>query len=278
MIGPLAGAAPCDRLVAGGLHRAHIHAVDLLAGNVEGGAALGKIGLRRRARHRRAHGVAVVLDDVDHRQLPQLRHVEALVDLALVGGAVAEIGQADEVIAAIAVGEGKAGAERHLRADDAVAAVEILLLAEHVHGAALALGIAAAAAGQFGHHALGFHAAGQHVAVVAVAGDDLIALLQRHLHADDDGFLADIEMAEAADQRPCRRAGRPFPRSGGSAACRAARRSSCSLVNSGGAVGAVPLFLPVSLWRFFSVRPWQFRMREWNSPLYPNSNRHERIA
>ena len=38
------------------------------------------------------------------------------------------------------------------------------------------------------------------MAVVAVAGDDLIALLQRHLHADDDGFLADIEMAEAADR------------------------------------------------------------------------------
>ena len=56
------------------------------------------------------------------------------------------------------------------------------------------------ASGQFGHHALGFHAAGQHVPVVAVAGYDLIALLQGHLHADDDGFLADVEMAEAADR------------------------------------------------------------------------------
>src|SRR5437870_7370430 len=33
-----------------------------------------------------SHRIAVVLDDVDHRQLPQLGHVEALVDLALVGG------------------------------------------------------------------------------------------------------------------------------------------------------------------------------------------------
>jgi hypothetical protein len=40
------------------------------------------------------------------------------------------------------------------------------------------------ASGQFGHHALGVHAAGQHVAVVAIAGDDLVALLERHLHAD----------------------------------------------------------------------------------------------
>jgi hypothetical protein len=46
---------------------------------------------------------------------------------------------------------------------------------------------------------LGVHAAGQHVAVVAIGGDDLIAFLQRHLHADDDSFLADIEMAETAD-------------------------------------------------------------------------------
>ena len=38
------------------------------------------------------------------------------------------------------------------------------------------------------------------MAVVAVSGYDLIALLQGHLHADHDGFLADIEMAEAADR------------------------------------------------------------------------------
>jgi hypothetical protein len=38
------------------------------------------------------------------------------------------------------------------------------------------------------------------MAVVAIAGDDLIAILGGHLHADDDRFLADIEMAEAADQ------------------------------------------------------------------------------
>jgi hypothetical protein len=139
-------------------------------------------------------------DHVDHRKLPQLRHVEAFVDLALVRRAVAEIGQADKIIAAIAVGKGETGSERDLGANNAVAAEEVLLLAEHVHGATLALGIAAMASGQFGHHALGFHSASQHVTVVPVTGYDLIALFQGHLHADDDGFLADIEMAEAADR------------------------------------------------------------------------------
>src|SRR5688500_3338593 len=90
--------------------------------------------------------------------------------------------------------------ERHGRPDIAVAAEDTLLGGEHVHRAALAAGIAVASSGELRHHALGIHAAGQHVAVVAVSGDDAVARLQRHLHADDDGLLADVVMAEAADQ------------------------------------------------------------------------------
>ena len=61
-------------------------------------------------------------------------------------------------------------------------------------------GIAALAAGELGHHAARGHAGGQHVAVVAVAGDDLVVGIENGLHADDDGFLADIEVAEAGDE------------------------------------------------------------------------------
>jgi len=58
---------------------------------------------------------------------------------------------------------------------------------------------ATAAPGQFRHDAVCFHAGCEHMAVIAVAGDDLVAVLQRHLHSDDDGFLADVEMTETAD-------------------------------------------------------------------------------
>ena len=132
------------------------------------------------------------------------------------------------------------------------------------------------ASGQFGHHALGFHSAGQHVPVVAVSGYDLIALLQGHLHADDDGFLADIEMAEAADRTHAVELAGLFLEAADQQHV-AQRASSCSLVNSGGEPFAFSC--PVSfVRRFSSVRPWQFRMRETISPLYPNSNRRERIA
>ena len=81
-----------------------------------------------------------------------------------------------------------------------MAAVEVLLDAEHVHRAALALGQAAATSGEFRHHTLGVHAASQHMAVVAIARDHLVTRLRRHLHADDHRFLADVEVAEPADE------------------------------------------------------------------------------
>src|SRR6266849_4541513 len=141
--GPIAVAAPPDRPLAGRLDRAHVHAVDLLARDVERPPALGQVGGRRRARDRRSHPVLIVLDDVDHRELPQLRHVEALVDLALIDGAVPKIGQGYVVVAAVMVGEGEAGPERDLGGHDAMPAEETLLDREHVHRAALALGVAA---------------------------------------------------------------------------------------------------------------------------------------
>src|SRR5271166_3778116 len=56
------------------------------------------------------------------------------------------------------------------------------------------------AAGQFGHHAFRVHTAGQHVTVVAVAGDYLITLLDGHLHPDDDRLLPNIQVAKAPNQ------------------------------------------------------------------------------
>ena len=48
--------------------------------------------------------------------------------------------------------------------------------------------------------AFGGDAAGKHMGVVAIAGDRLVARLDGAGHADDDRFLADIEVAETADE------------------------------------------------------------------------------
>ena len=158
-----------------------------------------EVGGRRRALYRRAHRILVVLDDEHDGQLPQLRHVEGLVHLALVGGAVAEVGEAHAVVAAILVGEGETRRRAARRRRRCRGRRRSRLGREHVHRPALALRAAVAAPGQLGHDGLGVHADGERVAVVAISGDHLVARLKRHLHADDDRFLADVEMAEAAD-------------------------------------------------------------------------------
>ena len=70
-----------------------------------------------------------------------------------------------------------------------------------MHRAALALAEPALAARQLGHHALGVEPHDQHVTMVAVAGDlGILALFRGHGDAGHHSFLADIEVAEAADQ------------------------------------------------------------------------------
>ena len=76
----------------------------------------------------------------------------------------------------------------------------MLLLREHVHRAALALGVAPLAARQLGHDAVGIHAAGQHMAMIAVRGDALVAFLGGGFQTHNNSFLPDVEMAETADQ------------------------------------------------------------------------------
>jgi hypothetical protein len=89
-----------ERFLGRTAHREHVHAVDLDAGNAEAFAAAIELVLGRGAIDAGAHGVLVVLDHIDDRKLPQLGHVEALIHLALVRRAVAEIGHRDAAIAA----------------------------------------------------------------------------------------------------------------------------------------------------------------------------------
>ena len=106
----------------------------------------------------------------------------------------------DAVVLGVFVGKAQSGPQRHLGADDAMAAVEALFPAEHVHGTALAARIAAGPPGQFRHDPLGVHAADQHMAVVAIAGDAGIGGAGHRLHADHHRLLSDIKVAKAVDQ------------------------------------------------------------------------------
>ena len=142
----------------------------------------------------RAHGVAVVLDDPDHRQIPDGAHIQRFVEITVVGGAIADIGHGDIVFAVIAGFKGDAGRQGQVPADDGVTAPEVVVFRGQVHGAALA----AAAAGLLAHHlrhdGLGVHTQDERDAVVAIGGDDMVAFAQRRHRADSAGFVPAVEV------------------------------------------------------------------------------------
>ena len=100
------------------------------------------------------HPVEVVLDQEEDRQLPQRRQVHRLAEVAGVGGAVAEHADGDRVFALVLGGEGEAGGDRQVAADDPVAAHEAVLGVEDVHRAAAPAAGPVDPAEELGHHPL----------------------------------------------------------------------------------------------------------------------------
>ena len=180
-------------------HGQEVHAVDLAAGDPIGRGPLVEVLHRRGAVDRRAHAVAVVLDDVDDRQVPQRAHVQRLVERSLVDRAVAEEAQADLVGIAEADAVADAGGQRQVAAHDPVAAEVAAGHVVEVHAAALAAADARELPAQLGEQQAGVRSPREGVAVVAVIRDEVV-IGPHHAHGPDaDRFLADVEVEEAAD-------------------------------------------------------------------------------
>ena len=118
---------------------------------------------------------------------------------ALGHGALAEKTGCYDVIAPHVIGERQPHRERKAATDDCVAAVEVGRPIEEMHGAAAAAAAALLLAEHLGKRRGHRHAAHQGVRMLAVGGDDPIALLKDRNDADGDRLLAIVEMKEAAD-------------------------------------------------------------------------------
>jgi len=103
-----------------------------------GGGADGKVAHGGHELHRRRLAVAVVLGDEDRGELPDRGQVERLVELALVGGAVAEERDRHAARPLHLRGERRANREGDAGADDPVRAEHAPVEVGDVHGSALA--------------------------------------------------------------------------------------------------------------------------------------------
>src|SRR5438132_3079805 len=178
----------------------HVHAIDPAGFDAVGGGVLGDVGVERdRAFDRRAHPVAVVLAEKQHRQPPERGQVQRFVRGAAGHRALAEEAQDYWVTAAILHGEGHAGRQRQMSADDGVAAHEPALRIHEVHGAALPLAQSGDSTEEFGHDALRVRAPSEAMAVIAVGRENVVIGPQRVHGAHGHSLFSDAEVAEPAD-------------------------------------------------------------------------------
>src|SRR6188474_366318 len=170
---PLASARPFDVLRRNGVNVAHVLPVDRLVGHAERRGAGADVSSCRLGKVR-VLVVAVVLAREDHRQLPELREIELLVQKTLPECAFAE--EADrhaillQILRRIRGSGGDAGAAAHDRVRAKISRGRV----GDVHRAALALAVARFLAEQLRKHQIRRRALCQAVAVAAMRARDVV--------------------------------------------------------------------------------------------------------
>jgi hypothetical protein len=164
------------------------------------GAIAGRRRHRRHVTNRRVFHVEIVLTDEHHRQLPDGREVQRLVEGADVRRAIAEEADRDVLVALVLRAPGSAAGDRQMRADDGVGAHHAMFGGGEVHRAALAAHQAVVALHQFAEHFFDRDAARQCVRMTSICAERQVTLLHRASKTRRDGFLAERQVAGALHQ------------------------------------------------------------------------------
>ena len=192
-----ARAGPLGGLLHREPHGEDIVAVDRDARHAVAVGLAGDLGVEGDRFERRGRRVEVVLAH-EHRRRPVDRcEVEALVESAMVGSAIAEERHSDVVPSLLAGAHADADRMPDAGADDAVGAEQAHRLVVEVHGAATAAADPVGLAEQLRHDPPGFGALGQRMAVSAMRRGDPVGAAKMRADSDPGCLLADIEMQEA---------------------------------------------------------------------------------
>ncbi|MQM00570.1 hypothetical protein Taro_033307 [Colocasia esculenta] len=138
--------------------------------------------------------------DQDHGQIPQRGDVEGLEELPLVGSPIAVHSKRDGALLEVFLCKGQATAQGDLGAHNTMAAVEPAILFVEVHRPSFAIGAPGAAAHELREGLNERAPAAEEDAVVPIGRDDGILAGDSGLHADGDGLLAVVEVAESTDE------------------------------------------------------------------------------
>ncbi len=173
-------------------HLHHVHPIDLFGGNVVGSGALVDLRHGRMPVDFGADRIVIVFAHKEYRQAPKCRHVQRLMERALVDRAVAE--ETDDCFGTPAHGHGICNPDRDgaTLAHDRVSTHEAPFGVEHVHGPPHAAARSIRAAEQLGHDVARRSASHDCVRVLAIGADDVIGRSGRVDDPRTDRLLAGV--------------------------------------------------------------------------------------
>jgi hypothetical protein len=117
---------------------------------------------------------------------------------ALVDGAVAKEAKCNPIFTSVFGGKGHPGSERHVRADNGVTAIHVVLAVKKVHRTAKTARATGLFAKEFSHAGVGTGSFYQSVSVVAIRGDEIIIRPCACERNDYDLFLDVIKIPKTA--------------------------------------------------------------------------------
>ena len=205
--GATAGACSGDGFAGLFVDRDHVVSVEFQPRHAVILGAATDVGNGTRLVERDLGGELVVFADENYREVPDLGHVQALVERSVVDGPVAEEADRDAVSSEELGRVAAAGGLQDATGHDAAGAHQPDFGAEQVHAATAAARAACVTAEKLGDQLFGLQPLGQCVAVTAVGAEDDIFPVQVGTDSTGDCLLADVGVAGTVDEPPLVTAG-----------------------------------------------------------------------
>jgi hypothetical protein len=117
----------------------------------------------------------------------------------LIDGTVAEKAKRHPIFISIFAGESETTGQRHMRSDDGMPSIHVMLFIEKMHRTAQSPRTAGVFSEKFGHAGIGARSARESMGVIAIGSNDVVVEANGCDGTDHNRFLADVKMTKTAD-------------------------------------------------------------------------------
>ena len=192
------------------MHREDIIPVDLQARNCVGGPATSHARISCGILKRNLSRKLIIFADKQHGQFPDAGKIQSFVERAIIGGAVPEERDGNEIRLEELEAIPRAGGLKDARPHDSTRSHETDFRSEEMHASTASARAARLPSIQLGNELTRIEAFRECMAMSAVSAENHILTIQMGTDSDCDCFLPHIGVTRAMNKSPLMRSGQPL--------------------------------------------------------------------